>query len=265
MPAQIHLELSTAEDQHYIDADSMLTALDATLEILRELAASSGQDYEWRYTHLSIGSGNSVLEAELADPAVGPTEKLEAERGLEAGYVNGLASLEVSTHTPPGFTRKALEASLRLVSVLSDSVTGIVTYAPDTGRVAPSEHIAANVKAILGRGFTDVGSIEGRLETISLAGRPTFNVRDELTSQSVRCTLDISRLEEVKEALGHRVLIAGEVTYSKHGEPSEVSPVVEIRILDANTPPTVEEVLGIEPDITGGQPTGLYVRERFYG
>ena len=266
MPAEIHLELFTDEAEHRIDAESFLTALDASLEVLRELDASvTGGKFHWYYTYLEVGSGISTVAGELTEETMAAPAREDAEREIESLYVNGFTTLAASAHMPSGFTRRAAEAALRMVAVLSDSVTQMATYAPDIGRVVVTERVAANLKELLGRGFTDVGAIEGKLETISLAGRPTFNVRDEVTGQSVVCALKIERLEEVKAALGRRVLVSGEVTYSKRGEPSEVSPVEVIRLLDETEPPTVEEVRGIERDITEGKPTGRYVRERFYG
>jgi hypothetical protein len=261
----MHLDLHTDSPEPGINAASFLTALDAALEILRELdrEVSSGR-FQWRYTELAIGSGLSVVEGELAEVDFSPAAEDVWSRELEALYFDGLASLDSRAGTPVGFNRRMVEAALRLASVLNDGVTAITTYSPHGGQVAITDRLAANAKEVLGRGFTDLGSIEGRLETISLAGRQTFNVRDELTGHSVVCLLG-DRLDDVKAALGRRVLVAGEVTFSKSHEPSEISPVYLIRLLDDQLPPTVEEITGIEPDLSQGQPAGLYVRERFYG
>ncbi len=144
MPVRIHLDLLTPEDEHRINADSLLTALDASLEILRELDSGiSGGKFRWHYSHLSVGSGISVLEGEIADDSIPLPERGELERELESTYLNGLAAFGQSPRMPPGFTRKAAEAGLRMVSVLTDSVSQIVTYSPDVARVVVTERIAA--------------------------------------------------------------------------------------------------------------------------
>lgn len=263
MTARIQLHLFT-EERGRIDAAVFLTALDASLEILKELDATvSGGKFRWYYTHLSIGSGVSVQEGEL------PPDQAEAEvleQQIEGLYLEGLASFDVAARLPTAFTNRAIEASWRLVSVLSNGVSHMdITGAHVKPHFTITERAVANLKELMGRGFTDIGSIEGKLETISLAQRPTFNVRDEVTGQSVICSFTMDRFDEVRDALGRRVLVSGEVTYHRRGEPTEVSPVDDIRLLDETEPPTVDEIRGIEPEITEGMPAGLYVRKRFYG
>lgn len=266
MPAKITLNIYTKEDKHGIEPDPLLAALDSSLEILRELDDTiSGGKCQWRYTYLAIGSGLSVLEGEITENGYALQGKADLERQLESLYINGLASLDASPVIPSGFTTKAVEAALRLGSILFDGIVRIQTAAGDSNKLNVTERLVANAKELLRRGFTDLGSIEGRLETISLAGRPTFNVRDESTGHPVVCSLSLERLEEVKAALGRRILVSGEVTYARRGEPSEVSPVETILLLDDAPVPTVEEIRGLEPAITEGMPSGLYVRQRWHG
>lgn len=269
MPAQIRLELLTEDRaQPRIDAESFVAALDASLEILRELdQAVSGGRFRWYYTELGIGSGVSVAEGELPDLA-----DLEAEsmlsRQLETAFVSGMGEFERSPGVPAGFTPRAVEAAFRLSSVVADGVTNVRILTPALGVAAVAtltERAIANIRETTGRGFTDLGSIEGRLETISLARRPTFNIRDEITGNSIICAFPMDRLEEVRALLNHRVLVSGEITYHRRGDPTEVSPIWELRALDEQEPPTIEDVRGIAPDITEGLPAGVYVRRRFYG
>ena len=264
MPARIDLNLYTDSSEPAIDATSFLTALQSSLDLLHELdgGVSDGK-CQWRYVSLSVGSGLSTVEGILPEEVDDTVARERLERSLATHYIEGLAALESAPVQPTGWTLKALESALRVASVLNDGVSRIETAIPEAPPVTITERLIANVKEVLGHNFTDIGSIEGRLETISLAGRrPTFNVRSELTGHPVICSLG-SRLEEVKALLGKRVLVSGEVTYSRFGEPSEVSPVQSIRALAESNIPTVDEVAGIAPDITDGQPSGDYVRKRF--
>ena len=247
MPAEIHLELFTAESERRIDAESFLRALDSSLALLQELDRGvSGGKFHWYYTRLEVGSGLSTLTGEITDENMPASTREAAERRIETLYVDGLKALDTNAQMPTGFTRKAAEEVQHMVAILSDSVKGMETYSPRVGKVAITERIVANLKAVLGHGFTDFGAVEGRLETISLAGkRPTFNIRDELTGESVTCSFKIERLTEVKEALGERVLVSGEVTYSKRREASEVSPIETIRLLGKVELPSAEDRGGL--------------------
>ena len=100
----------------------------------------------------------------------------------------------------------------------------------------------------------DLGSVEGRLETISLAGRETFNVRDEVFGLVVRCTIGDLSLDMLKAALGRRVSVSGDVTYNRVGLPSEVSPVYAVNIIDDTEAVMFHSVAGLgmgDPDYEG--------------
>ncbi len=260
MPAKITLDVYNNRNKQGIDAELLLKALDASLEVLRELdSAISGGKCEWRYTYLAVGSGLSVIEGKIPQTEDGPELVAGLERELESLYVDGLVALDANPIMPTGFTTRAVEALLRLGSIISNDIVRIETSAGASKPVTITERIIANVKEVLGRNFTDLGSVEGRLETISLAGRPTFNVRDEITGHSVVCALMEGSLEEVKSALGKRVLVSGEVTYSRRGEASEVSPVHTLLVFGDAPIPTVEDIRGLESNITEGTPSGLYM------
>lgn len=264
MPASIELNLYTDHPEHAIDAASLLTALQSSLDLLHELDAGvSGGKCQWRYISLGIGSGLSTVVGTLPADIDEPDARERLERKVATRYIEGLSALESSPMQQPGFTPKAIEAALRIASVLSDGISRIETAVPGAPRVWITEHLITNIKELLGHNFTDIGSVEGRLETISLTGgRPTFTIRSELTTHPVTCSLG-SRLEEVRAFLGRRVLVSGEVTYSRYGELSEVSSVRSIRLLAESNVPTVDDIAGIAPDITDGQPSGTYVRKRF--
>ena len=98
---------------------------------------------------------------------------------------------------------------------------------------------------------TDIGATEGRLETISLAGRPIFNVRDELFGNIVTCAIGKTSLDELKEGLGRRVLVHGEITYDRNGLPSGISPVFSLDILNKAPSVTIGDIIGIGVGLPG--------------
>ena len=82
------------------------------------------------------------------------------------------------------------------------------------------------------------------------------------TKKAIRCDIpqDSDLLEQAKEALGHRVLVAGIVHSNARGEPIRVS-AETLRIL-SETPalPSISSLGGQYPDLTGDLTTEEYVR-----
>jgi hypothetical protein len=185
-------------------------------------------------------------------------------RQLEERYLAGLTALEEHAAIPIEFTYKAIEAAQRLGSIFSDSVRA-VDIQTTVGRAQITERMLANIKEISRRGYRALGSIEGIVVGITLARRrPTFMVRKSADNVIIDCVFAMDRLDDVKEALGKRVLVSGEITYNWRGDMSEVSPVTLIRLLGKESSPSIEQITGLEPDITDGLPSGRYVRERFH-
>ena len=266
MPARIEHHILTEGPEERIDADSFVAALDASLEIFHELDKGlTGGKFHWYFTFLSVGSGHAVLEGIPDVSAVEFDEMEPVARQLEQRYVRGLAALEERADVPEGFTYKAIEAAQRLGSIFSDSVRAL-----DVQTVSGDTHVTSrmleSIREINKRGYRALGSIEGIVVGITLARRrPTFMVRKSDDNNIVDCIFVMDRLETVKDALGKRVLISGEITYNWRGEMSEVSPVARVRLLGEGPIPSIEEITGLEPDITEGLPSGRYVRERFHG
>ena len=103
-----------------------------------------------------------------------------------------------------------------------------------------------------------VGSVEGRLETISVHKVNKFILYHALSNKAVTCVGNID-LETAKRALGHKVLVSGMLFINAKNEPLRVN-VSAIRILGSKTLLKASELTGSEPDITGPLSTEEYVR-----
>lgn len=106
-----------------------------------------------------------------------------------------------------------------------------------------------------------VGSVEGRLAMISIQGRSRFIVYHALTHKAVTCKFEAEKwLTKVKDALGRRVSVQGIVHFNAKREPVRVD-VESLRILrEKDELPTIAELSGSQPDLTGDSPTDEFIR-----
>lgn len=171
---------------------------------------------------------------------------------------NNIQNLGVS---PPYLSHYGLLKLDRMLHVLEQNgARAYRTTILDGGQsVELSRKAADTIGALIPTKRTTVGSVEGRLEAISIHQKRRFVVYDARTKKAIACDFNRELLDEVKNALGHRVLVAGRVNWNIKSEPNTVD-VEFIRRLAATRLPTTLEMAGSHPDITEGLSTEEYLR-----
>lgn len=118
--------------------------------------------------------------------------------------------------------------------------------------VTITQQTAAHIDKMVGAGYTALGSVEGRLEAISLHGRSSFGVYDFVEGRRINCEFPAEMLERIKDALGSRVLVYGRVRFNESDRPTGVREIHELRVLRGKDElPQPRDIVGIAPDITG--------------
>jgi len=108
---------------------------------------------------------------------------------------------------------------------------------------------------------TSIGSVEGRLDMISLHGKPQFTIYSTLTDSAITCTFDKEEIfVDAREALGHRVNVSGLVLSNAKGEPLRVQ-VERLRKLCNSSDITDLDLQGRFPDFTGGLSSEDYIKQ----
>lgn len=106
--------------------------------------------------------------------------------------------------------------------------------------------IAAKVREEEQLGYSDYGTVEGYLDTVSdKNGRLAFRVKDALLGITVQCYIDDERLSEAFGEFRHRVEVSGVIRYRKDGTPTSIRVDKMDRIPGDDELPSPEEVLGI--------------------
>lgn len=267
----------TREIQHYVVtrdgptrtavvADSAITALQSFIDILAEISKFHAKTAPHiRFSELHVASLSATVEFELPATHDDSPLTLDAEEEIERQYLDGWATLTSSPVVPPGFTPRAIDAAAQLVNLFArDEFRELRIRGASSEPITVTASAIANIQELRGTSFTDLGGLEGRLETISLARRETFTVRDSITNSAVKCTIGKISLEQIKDALGKRVVVYGEVTFNRFGIPSEVSPVFDLVLID-DAPMHVERVLGLGKGLSDGLPSELTVKRAWDG
>lgn len=161
----------------------------------------------------------------------------------------GIEDLNKTHERPQYFSDQALEYIQELASLPKredglNKVDIIINRKPHN----LTHHIVANVDSILAIYGKSLGSIEGRLSTISERGELKIVVYEKLTDKAVRCHISEDMLEKVTVAFRKRVYVFGLIHYGKDKLPKSIN-VEEIKILpDKDSIPTASDVYGILRD-----------------
>jgi len=236
---------------------SFLKVLHNALSILQDVhAAASGQTegaLDWQIADVRMGSPVYVTIS------AGNARRAEAPRQVIGAFLEGLRGLEErGDRIPAHFSERSLVWAKELVSVLNDDVAQISFIANGRPPVAPSQHLAANVDRLLPREHEELGTLVGRVETLSIHDKPAFAIWDVLTGARIECPIPPERMQAVHQLFGKRVAVSGRVRYARDGKPTKIT-VEQIRPLrDHDELIPVRELPRI--NITDGVDPSEYVR-----
>jgi len=130
----------------------------------------------------------------------------------------GIHVLEGSSEARPRyFSDRALEKLRDLTEFVGKGMT-TVKLGSNGDRIDLGERVASGIAALLAPNVRSWGTVEGRLESVTVHGSREFSVYDLLTRQRVRCTFgrrispsDIGRMVE------RRVAVFGEIRARQSG------------------------------------------------
>ncbi len=141
---------------------------------------------------------------------------------LVTAVASGIKKLQERPERPPYFTDRALERASELSHFVDERLPILRlrngrTVTPDLSR-----QLATNAAQVLGEAeeLKSYGTVEGRLETLSVHGKRYFNVYDDLTGEKIECLFAGSDIEteEIGRAVDRRVSVQGEIAYRETGE-----------------------------------------------
>jgi len=237
--------------REHFTVGELIRALERTLEMLRGIEQK--MPGRQRLNEWEVSDLNANGELRL-------TVKGDTAESLVQTYMKGMRSLEDSATIPTNFDETDLSNAKRLVSLLDDDVESITFSTPGEDSVSPTQHVAANVDAIMKRRYLySGGTIEGRLETFNVHGTNTFTIYDVLTDEKTVCEFPESLYSEAYGAVSSRVAVTGRIKYNRDGRPVSMTVESIRKLREAKDLPQIRS--GEQIDITGGIDSVEYIRK----
>ncbi|HEX5010278.1 MAG TPA: hypothetical protein VFY71_07745 [Planctomycetota bacterium] len=214
MPEKSALVIRVAERDDIVSALSLARILVETVEVLQgideSIAQSARPTMRWG---VAAQSRKSPYTFELVGA---PTNGAHpTPRPVVGAFVRGIRALDKSDEVPPHFTLETARVAKRLVGVLNNDV-GRIAFEADGEEAVATQHIAANVDAIvdrLRRKYAEWTTLEGRLEGADLHGKREFYLYEHLAGAKVKCLLPENLVDNACASLRKRVAVYGQATY----------------------------------------------------
>jgi len=251
------LTIKFGDKNTYMSVATVAQALESALEMLRSLEedfAPRGSEVRWEIVRASM---QSPLTLTFRPSVRGKPAKGIGNRIAKA-CVSGIEEMEKEPTLPKHFKEETLDAVQKLIKTVNDD-GGKVTLSSNGKKVSPGGEVVRNIHSVIERvrRYTDYGTIEGELQTVSVRGREHFLIYETFTDNKVTCSVTQEQFQQWMHLLGKRVAITGPIRYQNH-KPQTVN-VEEVRVLRSSS--ELPQLADIPPiDITSGLSSEDYVR-----
>ena len=228
----------------HITADRFLKAVSSFFALINDVAGTVTQEHSAFRWIVSVEAGSAIVhfrpEPNKANPALlAPSVKAISD---------GLAMIQRRAERPRYWSDSALRRAKDLSEVLDVEHGALdhVSVKADHKALELTRKISANVDTLIGADYKSLGTIEGRLRTVTEAGGVHFVVQDQITHNNIRCFLaDEEDVNQYIQAFRKRVAVYGEVRHRRDGIPVSIS-VQRFRVLkEAAELPKAADVRGI--------------------
>lgn len=118
-----------------------------------------------------------------------------------------------------------------------------------------------NTQLLMEGAYESESSIVGNLDSITIHSGNEFRVWEEITGYAVTCRFPKHLLQSVKDALGNRVLVYGDVKRNHRGQPILINVHGFESYTEESKLPTIEEMSGLVDDFTDGLSLKEYLGE----
>ena len=177
-----------------------------------------------------------------------------------------LRQLEESARYPLTVDGRALQRARTLGAAAGAAGGRIEVWAGDASgerEVFVTVRSATHAERLARRPNKETGSVEGRMEGLTIHGPTAFFIYDALTGTRVECRCDRGMLDRAAAHLGKRMIATGKMRYGKDGKLATVL-VDSFRLLGVGPLPQPEDIVGLLKDHPISIPEwSRYVREKW--
>ena len=229
-----------------VSVESFVAVAEKLTDLLGELETSmtGGHALEWHIADLRTGSAHLAMRPHT-----------EAPRGVESAppiipaALDGLKAVEGTAERPPHFSDRALRDAKSLVNAAKRHEGSLSIFGGDgavSRQVPISQRLAAHVDELLGAASVAFGSLEGRIEALTVHDSIAFSIYDSITNRRIRCDCSRKTLDVAMKHFGKRVSVSGEVRFNL-GEATSMK-VDEVHPLGTGPLPQTKDILGLFAD-----------------
>jgi hypothetical protein len=115
------------------------------------------------------------------------------------------------------------------------------------------------VKELTSPRYTEFGSLQGGLESISIHRGHEFRIWNEDNNRPVKCIFNPKEIDQVKALLGEKVVVTGMIQSNAARLPISIK-IEDLREAPKFEVPTIDEMIGLVPDITEGLSLSEYLK-----
>jgi hypothetical protein len=246
----VHIQISLEGEVNFVTFQVTVRDLETVLRDIEQRITRANAKIEWRWGDdaiiRAVASPNGVEESVIAQIVKEARLGFERVANADGGNINW----------PPSFGPKAKNALTRVVKQLEkvNAITVDTEYEPPLviDRVVLKEEIGR--KGIP----TEVTSVDGKLDLISVRGRPYFSIEEHGTGKRIRCILSEDLFDRAKDSLGRRVVVDGTMRFTRNGEPWMLTNITSLWSRP-DEKRKLEELQGLIPDFIEGESAEDYV------
>lgn len=248
----------TLGGQDRLTVDVLKTQLENALDVLRNVESdftTADTVVRWEIVRVRM---RSPLKVTFAPNVLGKRGKTIGRKIVKA-CLDGMNEIEQTASAPPHFNDFALKAAKEMVSVAQKEGHKVTFASNGKMQVTLTQQAAKHIDEVVSkaRRYTDVSTVEGNLEMVSVHDHPSFFIWETFTRHRVECLVDEAQLKDYFPLLNKRVAVTGTVKYRNH-IPVSVA-VEDIRVLrDASELPQPSDIGPI--NITDGVSSEEHVR-----
>ncbi len=214
-------------DAVVISPDVLKKAVSAFVELLKAVTESvcgNGKRAEW---NMILAEGSRLV---VARP-VPNNETAHLSQTIISVIPDGLKRLEKGTPTSPlHFNERALRAARELAGLRKENRGIDYLRIRSIGKPTEfGERAIVSIDYLLGGQHQALGTIEGKLRTLTDRGTLQFVVYDSLYDRGVNCFITDELAQGAMLAFRKRVAVSGMIQYDREGHPASIR-VDEIKV-----------------------------------
>jgi hypothetical protein len=260
------------EDDWHVTLSAFLSQLEAIKAALKQTERLvSGEDEPsvyYRIVGLSYSSpATVVLEAVSRTTKPQQETKKKARRVHRTDYsqatvrqfFHSLKGIREKKQVPARADLQALEAYRNLAGPSDKTITGLKLI-DNEETVDIDKTFQSAIDDIIGPDELVEGTISGTLEKLNLHNTERFDIFPPIGAKQVACDFKPSLKQEVIKAVDQYVRVAGKLRYKRLDNFPYAINVESIEVLPPeNDLPSLFDVKGMAPNLTGGKSTGEFL------